>query len=219
MQSEERGMWSVQSQRVTVTVKFWGRRDGLLNRFANSTIYSLQSLVFGLRWRCAVFSSAALLSFSLCLFYACLCSCPPLPLSLFFIHSLLLLPLFLPFALPLSLLFFWPLYAVEMMTRAIKISGDFTCVLVHKADTHTLSHTHTVAFKAGMTSLYAESAHCRFCPNLKPFAAIHNAKLKAKNNMLSVRFIQGELWIYEYIAHTRVVIENKHTHTHTRVFT
>lgn len=84
--------------------------------------------------------------------------------------------------------------------------------------THTLSHTHTVAFKAGMTSLYAESAHCRFWPNLKPFAAIHNAKLKAKNNMLSVRFIQGELWIYEYIAHTRVVIENKHTHTHTCIY-
>lgn len=72
--NEERGMWSVQSQRVTVTVKFWGRRDGLLNRFANSTIYSLQSTVFSLRSTvalCCLFFSRFAFVFALsflCLF-------------------------------------------------------------------------------------------------------------------------------------------------------
>lgn len=103
VQNEERGMWSVQSQRVTVTVKFWGRRDGLLNRFANSTIYSLQSTVFSLRSTvalCCLFFSRFAFVFALsflCLF---------MQLSAFASLSLLLLPLFLPFALPLSLLFF-----------------------------------------------------------------------------------------------------------------
>lgn len=195
-------MWSVQSQRVSVTVKFWGRLDGLLNCFANSTVCSLQSLVFDCRSRVVlpflqplcfrfrfVFSMHVYVAVRLCLSL----SLPPF-LCLFYA---LPLPLFLPFALPLSFLFFWPLYAVEMMTRAIKISGDFTCVLVHKADTHTNTHTQLLSKPGWRLSMLTQPV-ASFWPNLKLFAAIHNSKLKAKNNMLSVRFIQGELWIYTY---------------------
>lgn len=111
VQNAERGMWSVQSQRVSVTVKFWGRLDGLLNCFANSTVCSLQSLVFDCRSRVVlpflqplcfrfrfVFSMHVYVAVRLCLSL----SLPPF-LCLFYA---LPLPLFLPFALPLSFLFF-----------------------------------------------------------------------------------------------------------------